>query len=50
MSARSFSVFLIVVCQIAAMALWFSASAAVPSLLAADQLSLDAAATLTSAV
>jgi len=50
MSARSFSIFLIIVCQIAAMALWFSASAAVPSLLAADQLSIDAAAILTSAV
>lgn len=50
MSARSLSIFLIVVCQIAAMALWFSASAAVPSLLDADRLSLEAAATLTSAV
>jgi MFS family permease len=49
-SARSFSIFLIVACQIAAMALWFSASAAVPSLLDAGQLSTDAAATLTSAV
>ena len=47
---RSLSILLIVACQIAAMALWFSASAAVPSLLDADQLSIDAAATLTSAV
>jgi MFS family permease len=49
-SGRSFSIFLIVVCQIAAMALWFSASAAVPSLLDSGQLSTDAAAALTSAV
>jgi MFS family permease len=49
-SRRGVSISLIVVCQIAAMALWFSASAAVPSLLDADQLSTDAAATLTSAV
>jgi MFS family permease len=49
-SGRSFSIFLIVVCQIAAMALWFSASAAVPSLLDRGQLSTDAAAALTSAV
>ena len=47
---RSLSIFLIVVCQIAAMALWFSASAAVPSLLDSGQLSTDAAAALTSAV
>lgn len=47
---RSLSIFLIVACQIAAMALWFSASAAVPSLLDAGQLSTDAAAALTSAV
>jgi MFS family permease len=49
-SGRSLSIFLIVVCQIAAMALWFSASAAVPSLLDSGQLSTDAAAALTSAV
>jgi len=49
-SGRSLSIFLIVVCQIAAMALWFSASAAVPSLLESGQLSTDAAAALTSAV
>ncbi len=49
-SGRSLSIFLIIVCQIAAMALWFSASAAVPSLLDAGQLSTDAAAALTSAV
>lgn len=49
-SGRSLSIFLIVVCQIAAMALWFSASAAVPSLLDAGQLSTGAAAALTSAV
>ncbi len=44
------SVGLIVVCQIAAMALWFSASAAVPSLLDSGQISVSAAAALTSAV
>jgi MFS family permease len=49
-TGRSLSIFLIVVCQIAAMALWFSASAAVPSLLDSGQLSTDAAAALTSAV
>lgn len=49
-SGRSLSIVLIVLCQIAAMALWFSASAAVPSLLDAGQLSTDTAATLTSAV
>ncbi|MDO9025102.1 MFS transporter [Zwartia sp.] len=49
-TGRRFSIFLIIACQIAAMALWFSASAAVPSLLDADQLSTDAAAALTSAV
>jgi MFS family permease len=50
MSRRSLSILFIVVCQIAAMALWFSASAAVPSLLDSGQLSTDAAAALTSAV
>jgi MFS family permease len=49
-SSRGVSILLIVACQIAAMALWFSASAAVPSLLDAKQLTTDAAATLTSAV
>jgi MFS family permease len=49
-SKRGVSISLIVLCQIAAMALWFSASAAVPSLLDAGQLTTDAAATLTSAV
>ena len=49
-SGRRLSILLIIMCQIAAMALWFSASAAVPSLLDANQLSTDAAAALTSAV
>ncbi len=48
--ARRFSVWLIILCQILAMALWFSASAAVPSLLDSDQISTSAAAALTSAV
>lgn len=49
-NGRRLSIFLIIICQIAAMALWFSASAAVPSLLDAGQISTDAAAALTSAV
>lgn len=49
-SGRGLSIFLIIACQISAMALWFSASAAVPSLLDDGQLSTGAAAALTSAV
>ena len=49
-SRRSLSIFLTILCQIAAMALWFSASAAVPGLLDVGQLSTDAAAALTSSV
>ena len=49
-NTRRLSICLIVVCQIAAMALWFSASAAVPSLLDSEQISIGTAAALTYAV
>lgn len=49
-AGRRLSVFLIIVCQIAAMTLWFSVSAAVPSLIQAGALQTDTAAALTAAV
>ena len=49
-SSKSVSMSIIAICQVAAMALWFSASAVVPALAAEFHLSNFAQATLTSAV
>jgi MFS family permease len=50
MSARVRSVILIVICQVASMTLWFSASAAVPNLLQSGAISGQQASLLTGAV
>ena len=49
-SSKSVSMSIIAICQVAAMALWFSASAIIPALAAEFHLSNFAQATLTSAV
>ena len=50
MPMRARSVTLIIACQVACMTLWFSASAAIPQLLASDSLSGQQASLLTGAV
>jgi len=50
MSAKSRSIALIVFCQVTSMTLWFSASSAVPSLLASGEISGQQASLLTGAV
>lgn len=50
MSVKSRSISLIIVCQVASMTLWFSASAAVPGLLADGIIDTDQASLLTGAV